>query len=478
LTTSRDIARNTFYLASSHIVTRLLGLLVTMVLMRYLGLGNYGELTLAYAYLGLFSTLIDAGLDLTLIRTANQLPDRLGDLLGNGFLLRGLLAAAGYLLAAALLPFWGYPSQIVHLLRLALLMLLLLPLIMPRLALLVTQQIRLAAALDVIVQLVNTVFILCAVRFGQGSGAPVLIAQIAAFVIASPIYFAYTRRFLPRPLSFRIDFQLWRRLLVQSWPLAISGMLYVFQIQVTRLLVGRMLSATEGGWYTAAYNLATSLSALPVIYFSSVYPLLAKYYLTDVGKFRWLYQLSFKAMMMFFLPFVILISLTSRQVMTLYAGVDYLPAASLLIGLVWIEAFQFASVVLYYTILAAGQQRVLPWVASVLAVVRVGLNVILLPRIGLAGTVVAGLAMYGAAFIIYGFMLVTRSYVLDWLRSLWQPGAAALILAVLILITRPTGIVTWVGGLTVYGLLLVVLRAVKAGDVSFVRGLIGRAGPE
>jgi O-antigen/teichoic acid export membrane protein len=460
------------YLTVSHAVARLFGLAAVTILTRYLGPGEYGNLTLAYAYQGLFAALVEASLDLTLIREASKNPDKLGHYIGNGIMLRGIFAVGGYLLAKAVLPFLGYDPAEERFLGLAVSIILLSPFAVTRLIFLVTLEIKLVAILDAIAQLLSTISMLSVVLFQYGKGEQILVMQVAATAAAQCLYFAYGRRSLSQPISFRLDWRLWGTLLNQTWPLTVLGMVHTLQAQIARMLIGSTMGSTDGGLYTLAFNLSKTLDFVSVAYCSSIYPLLSRYYTTDPERFRRLYQFSFRLMMTAILPIALLASLTSGEIVTLYAGSAYLQAAPVLAVMIWAQAFQFTGLVLYHTALAAGQQRLLPRISIVTSLSRIGLQILLVQRIGLLGAACALLAMYGVSFAMYGLAKPTRAYALEWLRSTLAPGIAVLIVGVLLIIAQPPVIITWAGGLALYGLLSLLLRSVKLGDVHSIRQLL------
>ncbi len=465
-------ASNAFSLIAGQIVTRLLGLGMTMILTRHLGPDKYGDLTLAYAYWNLFAGLIEAGLDLTIIREASQNPACLGQLVGNGILLRGLFALSSTLLAIVLVPFLGYDPTRTRLLRLAALLLLFSPFAVSRTIFLVTLKIKLVAVLDVIGQLINTAFVISLVLIGNYQTYHVLLMKIAGLAFSQCLYLVYGRRLISQPISFRPDWRLWGVLLKKTAPLAIAGAFHAIQAHVSRLLVGRMLTPGEGGHYTVAMNLSTTLSFLPTLYCSSIYPLLSRYHQSDQVKFRQLYRSGFKTVMVIALPLALLMSLTAEEIITLYAGKAYLPTTSLFVALAWTMVPQFAGSVLYYTVLAAGQQQFFAWISAAALIVRVGLYSLLLPRWSIIGAAFAVWAMYGVRFGIYGVLKATRTYVIDWFHSILRPGAALLITAALLVIFRPSWLTTWIVGLGVYTFLLSLLQNVGRRDVEHIHCLL------
>jgi len=205
--TPRKIANNTLYLVISQVAIRLLGLVVMMMLTRYLGPAKYGDLTLAFAYWGLFAALVEAGIDMTLIREASQNPAQIGRLVGNGILLRGVFALGAFLLATALVPFLGYGPMRTRLLRLAVLLVPFSPFTVSRVIFLVTLKIKLVAVLDVIGQLVDTALIVSLILFDSHHVSHILLMKIAGMAFVQCLYLVYGRRLLSQAISFRPD---WR----------------------------------------------------------------------------------------------------------------------------------------------------------------------------------------------------------------------------------------------------------------------------
>jgi len=467
--TPRQIARNTLYLTASYILVRLLSLMTTMALTRYLGPAKYGDLMLAYAYCDLFNSLVEAGLSLTIIRQASQNMNRLGLFIGNGVLLRGVLAIGGYILAIGMLPSLGYEAAAVRLFRIAALWLLFSPLEVFRAIFLITLEIKKVAVLDTIGPLVNTMLVLGIISLEAGQVEQVLLIQLVTIALGRALYFVYGRRLLTHPISLQVDWQIWKSLIQQAWPVIIAGAFQAFQIHAGRLIVGRVLSNIDVGLYTIAINLIAWVNFLPALYFSSVYPLLSRDYVANPEQFRWLYRFSFSLMMTIILPLTLMASLTAREIVHLYAGTAYLPASSLFSVLVWGQIFWFAGSVLYYIILATNQQRILPLVSLIQTLVYVGILAISLPRLGLMGMALTTLSTYGLGFVVYVTLKTTRLYMLDWLRSMLRPGIALLILVVFAVVVRSPKIVVWLGGLALYGLALLQMRGIDFGDVRFVR---------
>jgi O-antigen/teichoic acid export membrane protein len=439
----------TALLATGNLFSRLLQFVVAIFIIRHLDPASYGDFTLAYAYQAVFITLASAGLDVILTRLGSQSPSQLGRLIGSGILLKVGLAAVAYLLSVGLLPLWGYRPGARNAILVFNLTLLVNPLAIGRLIFLIHQQIRKVVVLDVLAMLVWALLSLIGVLSGAGATG-ILGFQLAAGALTSLLYLYYGRRLLSGPLVWKIDLGIWRRLLLDAWPVAISGLLYILHTQIARLLIGNMLSEAEGGHFSLATNLGTLLTALPGIYFSAVYPLLARDFSTNRPEFERLVRLSFQILLAIALPFAILLSFTSSTVVRLYAGPAYLDAAPLASALAWLEVFSFLWSVIYYAMLAADLQRLFPKISIALILVRLVCLLVWLPRIGLFGAIAAGLVMNLTALAIYFLLIPTRPFLTAGFKSSLRPLLAGLGMAALLGWLQPSLLFTWIAGVAIY----------------------------
>ena len=470
------IAQNTLYLTISHAASVLLAMLVTMALTRYLGPASYGDYVLAIAYLGLFVPLVVGSINFTIIRIGSQNPDKLDSLIGNGVLLSGVLTIIAFVLALLIIPVFGYSTEVNRLAILACLGLFLTPLALPRVAFLVTQNIKLLAVLDLVIKLLNTVLILLVVLYKIGNIETIILLNLIILAVSGVIYFGYSRRLISRPASFRVDWSLWRRLLTQSWPISLAGILVIIQLRLSQLLVGRTLDSVQVAQYTITLHLVIVFVPLLTLFFDSVYPLLSRSYSVSVTDFRRLIRFCFNWVMIFILPFALLVSLTGRDIITLYAGSGYVPGVLLLEFLIWVEVLHSAGFVLYYATLASGHQRVIPLTSLMFAVISIGLFILLLPRIGLLGIAVASLIARSAVFGVYYIYHPTREFVLVWFRSLWRPLVIVILVGLSLVVFQLPWYVTIILGIVLYVTLLFLFRVVRLGELKSIWDLIKHPG--
>jgi O-antigen/teichoic acid export membrane protein len=466
-----QIASNVLFLTAAHALIGLSGLAATMIITRYLGPVDYGNLYLAYAYLGLFGTLVEASLNLTITREASQNIARTGQLVSQGIMIQGAFALVAYGLAVIILPFLGFDAATSRLFRIVSLFLFLSPFTLFRLIFLVTQKIKLVALLDVISHLLKTILVLSVILFSLGYVEKILWMQFVAMILTVILYYFYSRRLLIDSISFRFDWHLARHLLLHAWPLLVASILFTFQIHLGRLIIGRLLTKEEVGFFAVVSSLATALSFVPTIYFTSVYPLLSRYHTAAPDQFRTLYKFSFKGLMAISFPISLLAGLTGERIVTLYAGTDYALATPLFTILIGALPLNFAGTVFYFVILSAGKQAILPKVSVARVTLYLTLLVLFLYTIGYLGIGLAAIIMYLFTFTLFGLLVSTRAYVQDWLLTMTRPLLATLALYLLWHLTRPSDLVIWLAGPLLYLIFLLVIGGINRQEIEIAKKL-------
>ncbi len=193
-------------------------------------------------------------------------------------------------------------------------------------------------------------------------------------------------------------------LLAYSVPTALAGTVGVTMTWLDRLLVGYYLTEEAVGWYQVAAQasgiFAVILGAFAAIFGPMIAGLLDR---GETGRLQELFRVTTKWGMLAVLPGAVLCLLFAEASVDAVFGAAYQPAA---VPLMILVVGQLASVVtgaVGYLLMMAGRQNL--WLGLSLAALAgdVVLNVVLIPRFGLAGAAVAttvSLAMLYASGLI------------------------------------------------------------------------------
>jgi O-antigen/teichoic acid export membrane protein len=388
---------NTGWLFADKILRMGLGLLVGVWLARYLGPAQFGLLNFAGSFVTLFSALALLGLEAIIVRELVRTPAGQDELLGTTFFLR--LLSGGISFAAALLTiFIIRPEEPTTHLLVAL-----------------AGGMLLFQAVDVIdlwfQSEVRSRYVVMArsVAFLFSAALKVALimagASLVAFALANAlelalgavglvIVYRLNGQFISR---WRVQASRVRQLMAESLPLVLSGIVFMVYLRMDQVMLGQMVGDREVGIYAAAVRVAEIWYFIPVAVVSSVFPNIIKARESDEDEFYRRLQRLYNLMAFMGYAVALPVALCAGFIINLLFGDAYAAAGPMLALLVWAGPFANLTVARNAYLLAMNWSRVLFFVVCLGALVNVALNLLLIPRFGGMGAVIASCVSYWVA---------------------------------------------------------------------------------
>ncbi len=215
------------------------------------------------------------------------------------------------------------------------------------------------------------------------------------------------------------DARVAKKLLVDSWPLILSGFAAMVYLRIDQIMIGNMLGYQALGSYSVAVGLSEAWYFIPIIINNSVFPAIIYTKKRDEE----LYQLRLQKLfdMMAWTAFIIALPITffsHRIIATLY-GVEYTQAADVLVIYIWAGVFVFLGSARTKWMIAENLQKHIFYFAGISGIVNIVLNIFFIQSYGINGAAYATLISYIIAVILMPFMFKdTRSSAYMLLKSL------------------------------------------------------------
>ena len=111
--TIRLIAKNSFVSIASEIFAKLLALILTIILARYLGDFGFGQYSFVIAAMMLFQIISDFGLDALTVREISKKTESAGIYLSNILILKIVISVASCAILAAIISFTQKPAVVI-----------------------------------------------------------------------------------------------------------------------------------------------------------------------------------------------------------------------------------------------------------------------------------------------------------------------------------------------------------------------------
>jgi len=411
-------------------LAKTLNFLAFIYLARKLGVEPFGILEYANSLLTWFLLVGDGGLELWATREAAQARD-LRALAGRVLPLRAGMAAAGFLALLASLPFLPAFENLT-----ALMILFGLSIFvqagtlkwvwmgrekMTRVAAgLVAGQIIFALAVFLLVRGPENVLVIPLIKLGSDLAT-------AAYFAAR---FGQEHSGLGLPYTLRGAGTLLRAALTLGASQAMGLLNYNFDT----LLLGFLKGADVVGWYNAAYKPVTMALAAPLTYFQGLFPALARAWTEERDTYLPLVERSFRLCAIAAVPLGVGGTLLARPIIRLLFGAEYSASVLPFRILVWSAVFVILRGSYRHALNAAGQQRLDLRCAVASATTNVGLNILLIPGFGMAGSASATVAADVLWFVLATSCFHRAVMPCNPLRWMARPLAAGAVMAALLLL--------------------------------------------
>lgn len=397
---------NTGWLFADRVLHMVVGLGVSIAVTRYLGPERFGLLSYAGAFVLLFSSIGQLGLDAVVVRNIVRDPSSRDQALGSAFLLKLVGGAAALVLILATI-FTIRPDD-----RL-------------------TQTLVAISGLGMLFQSFNTIdfWFQSQVRSKYSVYArsaaylAVSAAKVALIALKAPLVaFAWAGLAdialgaLGLVLAYRVSglrLGSWRasrataaQLLRDSWPLMFSDMLILIYMRADKVILGQLAGETEVGIYSVATMVAEMLYFIPVQIVSSVFPSLVEARAASEEFF--LQRLQQLYNLMAFLGYAVAVPMTlvAGWLVPLLFGAGYSRSAPMLTGLLWAGLFINFMIVRSSYLTTMNWTRLHFIIDFVGCALNLSLNFLLIPRYGGMGAVAASLFSYW--FAVHGLCFIFK----------------------------------------------------------------------
>jgi len=470
--TIKKIAKNTIIIIMGEILTTLIGIFTVIYLTRYLGAQDFGIYSFIFAYLGFFGIIVDFGIARILVRDISRELSQANKLLGSALILKFMLSILAILLSCLIINFFNYPFNIKLLVYIGALSFLFSINALYRLIF----QVHLKMEYPILVEIFNSLLKLGLFFFLIVKKASLIWFVLATVIINLPALFMlmfFSRKFVK--LELKIDFKVYKYLIKESWPLALTTAFIMIYTRIDQLMLFHMKGAKAVGFYAAAVRLAELFNIIPVAFTISVFPLFSNYFVNAKEKFKEAYELSFKYMSILIIPIAVVMSILSKPIINFIFGQSFTESAQAFKVLIWSEVFVFLGAIHINILIATGLQRLdfLFTVSS--ALLNIILNLLWIPCYNIVGAAWATLISYSLGVPLSYIIKNTRPYAKALINSLFKPMIASLIVGGFIywayLFGFQIGIII-IMPILLYFLIIILIRGLDKKDIEYLKTIL------
>lgn len=391
--TKQKIIRNVFWAVTGKVVTLLGSLLVGIFVARYLGPDQYGLMSYVVSYVSIFQVLATFGMDNIEIREESKSTEEKDKLIGTAFAIKFTLATIAMLLVA--ITAWIFEADSF---TTWMIILYSISMIANSFGVIRNYFTSLVWNEYIVKTEITRTFIGAAIKIGLLLLHAPLVWFIAAtlfdtILIAGGYVVSYRTK-IDKIRYWKFDKEIAKYMITQSFPLAVSLSAVLIYHRLDQIMVGKMLTNTELGYYSVACKFTELVMFIPTILTQTITPILVRIHKTNFCEYREKTQLFVNITVWICIIISMIVALCSHIIIICTFGTQYLPAVVILQVLAFKTVGDALSSTAGNMIIIEGKQKY-AWIRSVTACfVCVGLNLLFIPRWGTIGTAIASILTY------------------------------------------------------------------------------------
>jgi len=410
----RKIAVNNQILIGERLLTAFAGFVVSVWLIRYFGSEQFGIYSLVFAWFTFLSVFTPPMIEQVVAREAVKFPGQMRKYLGAGVAIKIALALIGWVAGIGAAWFLGYPKTTITYLAIVLLGLM----GNACYVLQVPHQIELKLLRPALADGASLMFyqvgrgLMIVLKLGL---LPFFWLYLAFRVLQLAFFFMLGFEKKEYRVDWRFSFQEVREIFTASRILLINNIFVMVISRIDQLMLYPALGARSVGLYGSCANLTDYLVLIPSVWYMTVFPLITKYLGESRENFDKTNHYSFKYLTITSVFIWIILAGFSQEVIQLLFGKDYVEAKDALFWLSTSMVMVFIYIGSFNIALSRGREKLWLLVNGLGALVNVALNLVLIPRYGIAG---AGFASFAAYFTQLSLTALIKDFRPDFLVML------------------------------------------------------------
>lgn len=394
--TKEAIMQNLFWAVLGKIVNLLGGLLVGIIVARYLGPEQYGLMNYVISYIFLFQTFALFGLDSIEIREEARGEKQYQTIIGTAFCLK--LTFGAVLIFVSIATSWfleadGYTTLLVAIYSLSIVLNSLIVIRNYFTAIVQNEYIVKAEISRTVISILIKLLMLLL----HASLTWFILAYMFDFVLLGTGYIMAYRYKIGAIREWNFDKTYAIFLLKESFPLLLTNAAVIIYQRIDQVMIGSIIDKTSVGFFSVAAKFTEVLIFLPMILAQTITPILVKARERDVAEYKIKAQQFMNLSFWLSLLASTVVSVISYWLIRYTFGPAYLPAVAVL----QVMAFKAASVALSNTagamLVTEGLQRFAILRDGFGCIVCILLNYLLLPRYGIMAAAFVSIASNIAA---------------------------------------------------------------------------------
>lgn len=389
----RKYFKNTGWMMLAKILSLIISFVTTIFIARKLGPENYGQLSYAISFVGLFSFIATMGLDQVLFRDLVKYPDKKNKYLGSAFIIRmvaAFLAIAACLIVAIFLSNNDVSEILIFIIASTF--------IFNAFQIInyefqAIAQAKYPSIVSLIIVIILNILKLIIIATGKGVIYLAFILLLESILYAGFYILIYKWKLKKRMLDWKFDKTTSLNLIRDSWPMIFASAFALIYARIDQVMIKNMIDTSSVGIYDAAVRVSEAWYFVPGIIISSLFPAIV-----NSRERKDIYRERLKKLLILLVSLSVIVALAvsifAPFIIKILYGSEFMDSVNILKIYIW-SGVWFSIGMLVTSYLVAENFRKILFFSSFLGMsINVVLNLIFIPRFGIIGSAWATFISY------------------------------------------------------------------------------------
>lgn len=409
---------NTSWLFTEKVVRLVVGFFITIYIIRYLGPAEFGLLSYAISFVGLFAAIATLGLDNITVRELVKVPENQNEILGSAFFLRlfgALISLLLIVIITLIISESEYTTTLIFIIAFS-------TIFQSFNVIDFYFQSKVLSKFSVYVRLsaftITTTLNLLLILFHYSLiyFAVVTSIESVSFAVGFNIVYKFNKQII---LKWQFVKERAKQLLQDSWPLILSGLVISIYMRIDQVIIKNMLNNEEVGFYAVAVKLSEAWYFVPMAISTSLFPAVINAKKVSEILYQNRLQKLYDILAWIAIGISIPVTFFAKDIIKILYGPEYLPSAAVMTIYIWAGVAVFLGVASGQYLINENLTKIAFFRTFIGMIINVILNLALIPVMGITGSALATLISYSMATFSIGFYKKANSQLILMLRSIF-----------------------------------------------------------
>ena len=473
MSTAKLLVKNTIILIFGEVLSRAMSLILIVLIARYLGEIGLGKYSFVFAFVGVFSMLSDFGANVYMNKELSRDTSLAKEYLGKIFVFKLIIGAVAALLPVIVIIFTNQSSEIKIGVLLAAMGMFMYYIAFPFRAVVNAFEIQSYQSLYVISERIIA-FVLGAFVLYNGYGLLALLIVLALSNTSSwfILYSLVSKKLVK--LQPKFDFKFIKSFLKKSLPFWLTAVFITIYFKIDIVMLSFLKDYAAVGWYNASYKIIDTLSFIPFVIITVVFPIMSKFYKKNEKMLSILYEKSFYYLILLALPLGIGITLLANKIILFVYKQNFVNSIIALQILIWALVFIFVNYLMGYLLNSIEKQKLFTYTTGISAILNIILNLILIPLYSFIGASIATVATELFNFILLFYFTSKNGFHLNLFKILIKPLVASILMGIFVVYLNKLHLLVLVPlSIIFYFIILFLIGGIKEEDKKLLFSFVG-----